>query len=581
MQFKQGTYIYDQLMFGLLGLMQMVGDDDIAEALKEESVETAKTVLEPKIIQDYMDLFEFIFEDLFSTEDNMDRINEVYNNIGETNIQEFLSSYRYRTVNEQRDDYTNGRIEIIASSILGQDDPKSVIDICSGQGVFLTEAILEGVAKEYSGIEICRDSAIVSKIKILIFGMNLGNIKCGDLFNEDYISNNASKYDAVFCHMPMNMKLEKEALVQTGLFDDYNANRLAKRDSEWAFIKVMQRLTSEKGRSVALVRAGILFTEMGKKYRRELVESGKLEAVILLPANILNSTSVQTALIVLSSNKTSVKMIDASSYYSEGRRVNYITDSDIDMIYDLYYREGADIYYSDDENPRKEFKNVSYDVVADNDYSFEPKRYLLNGSAAFKNAVKLGDLTERIFRGTQIKADDHDTMMELYGDETNCYLLNLSDISSGFINDNLENVNVDDFTRLKKYMLQQGDVVISARGTKISVAVADNLEDRNIIATGNLIVIRCKESLDPYYLKAFFESESGKNLLKSVQTGSMIFAINPKQIKEIAIELLEIEKQKMIGEKAKWMVDELKESKRRIETITEKLSHLFDESKEV
>ena len=70
----------------------------------------------------------------------------------------------------------------------------------------------------------------------------------------------------------------------------------------------------------------------------------------------------------------------------------------------------------------------------------------------------------------------------------------------------------------------------------------------------NLIVIRCKESLDPYYLKAFFESESGKNLLKSVQTGSMIFAINPKQIKEIAIELLEIEKQKMIGEKAKWMV---------------------------
>ena len=37
--------------------------------------------------------------------------------------------------------------------------------------------------------------------------------------------------------MPMNMKLDKDALVQTGLFDDYNAKRLAKRDSEWAFIK--------------------------------------------------------------------------------------------------------------------------------------------------------------------------------------------------------------------------------------------------------------------------------------------------------------------------------------------------------
>ena len=57
------------------------------------------------------------------------------------------------------------------------------------------------------------------------------------------------------------------------------------------------------------------------------------------------------------------------------------------MIYTI--GEGADIYYSDDEDPRKEFENVSYDVVADNDYSFEPKRYLLNGSAAFNNAVKL------------------------------------------------------------------------------------------------------------------------------------------------------------------------------------------------
>ena len=70
-------------------------------------------------------------------------------------------------------------------------------------------------------------------------------------------------------------------------------------------------------------------------------------------------------------------------------------------------------------------------------------------------------------------------------------------------------------------------------------------------------------------------------MLKSAQTGSSIFAINPKQLQEMSIELMSFDKQELIGEKAKWMTNELRDSNKRAAIIREKLNHLFDESKEV
>ena len=577
---KRGSYLHDQLLFGLLGIRHMFDREIIELAIHEETLGASYKVLESRVSAECKEILEFIYDDLFSTEESTERLRVIYGEMDNLAEVEFLSSYRYHAVDDDGTMYTNGRIEIIVSAILARDKPLRILDIGSGQGVFLSEAISQGIAEEYFGIEISKELAMISKIKMLVLGMNPSQIKIGNIFDENLQKDSVSQYDAVFCHMPMGKKLAKEILVDNGFFDDYNATRLSKRDSEWAFIKAMQRLTKTKGRSIALVRSGILFTEMGKAYRQELIESGRLEAVILLPSNLLNSTSIQTALIVLSSNNKVVKMINASAYYEKGRRINYITDSDVDMILDLYYNGGSIMSHLDNEEPSEEYEEIAYDIIADNDYSFEPKRYLLKGAASFNNPIKLGDVTDRIFRGVQIKADNHNSMMQLSGDEPNCYLLNLSDISNGFIDDSLEEANIDDLKRRMRYMVKQGDVIVSARGTKISVAVADNVEGRDIIATGNLIVIRCSDSLDPYYLKVFLDSDTGRNILESAQTGSAIFAINPKQLKEISIELFDIEKQKMIGQKAKNLVDKLRESHRCIEVVTQELSHLFNESRE-
>ena len=579
MLLKKDSYIYKQIAFGLLGLRRMFDDESLSSAFHNNSIQSAKEALERSVKPEHKAMFDFILESLFSTEEGTDRIEEVFSDIDSIEEISFVDSYRYNC-SDVLDDYTNGCIEEIAASIIANENPSSIMDLGSGQGVFLTTALCMDAAEDYHGIELNREYALVSQIKFLIFGLNPDNIKTEDVFNRTFDNKSIEKYDAVFCHMPLNMPLDPDIIVRAGLLDEFHAQRITKRESEWAFIKAMMEMINKQrhGMGVAWVRSSLLFSETGKEFRRDLIRKGLLEGIILLPPSMLNISGVQTALMIIRSNNDTVKMVDASGWAVSGRRANYITEGDIPLVLDLYYTGG--IHALRPEDPPS-YIEISTKEIADNDYSLEPTRYILKEHLQFEHEVKLSTVTEKIFRGVQIKADDHDTMSELYGCPPNCYLLNLSDISNGYIDEDLERVNIDDLKRYQRYILQPNDVVISARGTKISIAVADNIESRDIIVTGNLIAIRCGEDLDPYYLKAFFESNYGTAMLKAIQTGGAIFAINPRQLQEMSIELMDHSKQKLIGEKEKWMIDELRDSIKRAATIREKLTHLFDESKEV
>lgn len=114
----------------------------------------------------------------------------------------------------------------------------------------------------------------------------------------------------------------------------------------------------------------------------------------------------------------------------------------------------------------------------------------------------------------------------------------------------------------------------------ISTAVAENIKDRNIIATGNLIVVRCNDTLEPYYLKAFFDSDDGNLCLSVAQTGSTIFAINPKQLCELQYDAPDMEKQKRIAIKEESLIHELHESIHRVEALRRNIAGVYDCFKE-
>ena len=147
--------------------------------------------------------------------------------------------------------------------------------------------------------------------------------------------------------------------------------------------------------------------------------------------------------------------------------------------------------------------------------------------------IKLKEVAE-VFRGKSILKKDTTV--------GNIGILNISNIDNGEIDyTNMDSIEEDE-RKIKRYELDAGDVVLSCRGTAIKSAVFKK-QDRTIIASANLIVIRPKEIIVGDYIKIFFESPIGTAIIKSFQRGTTIMNINHLDIMEMEIPLLALEQQ--------------------------------------
>ena len=564
-------YTQNQITFGVLALNRMFERKALDDALAQDALSEAHETLNTAVRPEHRDILTFIFQDLFVFEEDARRIREILDTIDDIDVLDFVSAYRNRD-NEIHGSYTSGDIEKLATAVFAPSEFKTVMDIGCGQGVFLTETAIHEKAGELHGIEIKQEDAIVTRMKMLLLGQDVNRIRCEDVFDMDFRNPELPKSDAVFCHMPIKQRLESKQLLSCGLFDEKTAKRVSVHSSEWAYIRAMRKMMKKGGKGIAFIRASLLYRESEQEFRKELLESGMLEGVVLLPEGVLLNTGIQIAMLVLSENNNRIKMVNAASYYEKIKFRNVLTDTERNRILDLYFNGVANL---EDGNHSDDYIEVAPRTIADNTYSFDPMRYVLDEKVCFTNARKLSEGTQDIFRGAQITSDKQKEMSNLGGKAPNAYLLNLSNISNGYMDEALVEVHIDKIEKYKKYMLQDGDVIISARGTKISTAVAENIQDRNIIATGNLIVVRCNDTLEPYYLKAFFDSDDGNLCLSVAQTGSTIFAINPKQLCELQYDAIDMKKQKLIAEKEKALIDELRESIDRVETLRRNISGVY------
>ena len=564
--------IQNKITFGVLALNRMLERKALDDALAQDTLSEAHETLNTAVRPEHRDILTFIFRNLFAAEKDTQRIRETLDTIDDIDVPDFVNAYRNRD-NETHESYTSGDIEKLATAIFAPSESETVMDIGCGQGVFLTETAIREKSTELHGIELCKDDSIVAQMKMLLLGQDTNLIRCEDVFDIDFRNPELPQYDAVFCHMPPKQMLESKQLLSCGLFDEKTAKRVSVHSSEWAYIRAMRKMLKKGGKGIAFIRASLLYLESEKEFRKELLESGTLEGVVLLPEGLLLNTGLQIAMLVLSDNNDRVKMVNAASYYEKIKFRNVLTDTARNRILELYVNGGAN---PGDEIHSDDYTEVPPETIADNAYSFDPMRYVLDEKISFTNARKLSEGTRDIFRGAQITSDKQKEMSNLCGKVSNAYLLNLANISNGYMDEELVEVHIDKIEKYKKYMLQDGDVIISARGTRISTAVAKNIKDRNIIVTGNLIVVRCNDTLEPYYLKAFFDSDDGNLCLSVAQTGSTIFAINPKQLCELQYDAIDMEKQKRIAEKEESLIAELHESIDRIEMLRQNISGVYD-----
>lgn len=122
-------------------------------------------------------------------------------------------------------------------------------------------------------------------------------------------------------------------------------------------------------------------------------------------------------------------------------------------------------------------------------------------------------------------------------------VVNISNIGDYEIDyDGLDHLQEEE-RKVANYLLQEGDVLLPARGTAIRTAVFHE-QSYPCIASSNVIVIRPDQKvLNGYYLKVFLDSPIGNKMISGAQQGMVVMNISYKDLNVLEVPLPEISKQ--------------------------------------
>lgn len=369
-----------------------------------------------------------------------------------------------------------------------------------------------------------------------------------EIYNYGYHSN--TKYDLVI------------AIPKFGAISDtFLRNQMIANSWDLMATEILLKSLNEKGILKVVLTPKIIFSG-GKdsKFRKYLLDNYKLLEIADFPAGLFNNvTMVKTVLFTLSTGLS--ETIQVKKYVSDKplARNTECTLLNIDKEETISV---ADLQADDSWN-------ISLLLESDD----EVTQYKNTGLPM----VKLGDIAD-VFRG---KATSKLDSGEKVG------VINIADIIDNEIDYDRVSFVDDEQQKIIKYLLEDGDILISSRGTTIKVAMFKK-QDKQYIPAVNFNAIRIHESaktkIKSEYLKIFFASSIGQKLLASLQRGGVVMNINAKDLYSLNIPLLSLQEQQKIIDKYN---EEFTKYKCTLKQITERwnaakdnIDHIFLTKKE-
>lgn len=453
----------------------------------------------------------------------------------------------------------------LAARLMNVKPGMKVLDIGTGTGGFIRECSAVEPSASYVGLEINAELAVVAEIRCEILGID-AQIRLGNVFDGNDLDD---KFDVVFANYPMRMSPHSAGTFCSEYINKHAAHyrcfsRLPSLD--WVFNRKAYDCVGGPNRVVCIMANNSAWSIADKGVRRYFMELGIVEMVIALPPRIFETTGAGATMIVFSHGNTRTMMVDASDLCEKGRRMNTITDKNIDQILDACNNESNISRF------------VSFSDIADNQFVLSPTAYLCDDECVnVENGVELGSALS-IKRGAQIQAAALDEMSS--NTETDYQYLMSANIQNGIIDDELPYLSEID-ERLERYCIKNNNLILTKIGAPFKIAVAEVGENQHILANGNLYVMTVDETrADPYYVKAYLESDKGIAALNRISTGATFPTVGVEQLKKLIIPLPPLEEQRKIADEYRACITETKMLRRKLAKTIDRMRHLYDSSKE-
>ncbi|WP_035098057.1 N-6 DNA methylase [Anoxybacteroides tepidamans] len=478
---------------------------------------------------------------------------------------------RLQWVGEEHE--TPSTINNLAIELLNLDNG-SLYNGCLGIGSSFVAAAdyarRQGIHLELFGQEMNREAWAFAKINLFLHGIHNAHIELGDsLLDPKFLAGNEiMKFDYVYMNVPFGMNINRHELLQYDPFNRFVYAPVSKSSSDSAFIQHALASLNENGRAVLIVTNGVLFRATEQIMRKNLLSADLIEAVIALPENLFGYTAIQTNVLIVNKNKPQerkqkVLFINAVNEYGEVRRKRLLTEENIEKIRDVYLN-GAEIEkfskfveIADIEDGNLLCSKYLEDHEVET-YEFGVVKISSKHLENLSNQKTLGEIS-KIYRGINVSPS------QLEEGKGEFKLIKLSDVENGeVLVDEMTPANIRIQKSLDAYVVKEGDILISSRGTNIKIAIVPPHKG-TLILSQNFHGIRLHKEMDPYFVKAYLESPVGQYLLARIQTGTSIKNINTKDLQEIPIPVPSIEEQKAIGEKYRHTYDRYQQALQKVE----------------
>lgn len=263
-------------------------------------------------------------------------------------------------------------------------DPKpgdTVYDPACGTGGMLIEAIhhIDNDQLTYGrifGQENNLSTSAIARMNLYLHGAKDVKIMTGDTLRDpQFLSGDKLKtFNCVLANPPFSLKHWGADAFEN---DKYGRNIWgcpSDNNADFAWIQHMVASMNPKdGRVAVVLPQGVLF-HGGKdgRMRKQLVDSGLVEAVIMLKRGIFYGTGTAACILFLQQNKKKehigrVCMIDASGIYTAARAQDYMSEDDIMAVFKLYI---------DYQDVVEKCKIVTNREIADHDYTLAANSYI-------------------------------------------------------------------------------------------------------------------------------------------------------------------------------------------------------------
>lgn len=434
------------------------------------------------------------------------------------------------------------------------DTPKSIIDLalsmlhiqptdyvgnfCCGEGTFIRDAVENHSEAKYQGFEINFYEKCIAEMRAEFLGADI------KIDNTNVLTLNlADKFTKIFSNFPFMVKISDS---DSKIFQYIHKNipKASRRiSSDWVFITSIINNLDKNGKAIAIITPNSTTSRIDKEVRKFFVENGFIKSVIALPKNLMDFTSMPVVMIVLSFGNTEITFVNAIEEFTQGRRKNSLSADNIQRI----------------QKATKKDTNISItvpiDKIVENSFDLYPTKYILD-TPKIKNGIKFVSIIENIRRGASIKADELDTLMT--NEHTGLYYLMLNDIQEGIVNNNLPNIR-EIKPQYEGYCIDDKAFILSKNGPVFKTAFIENKPNEKVLVNGNMYIIHLDyNKINPYFLKAFFDSETGQTILRNNCTGSLLLTISIEELKNLVIPLPDINKQNQIANIYRGKLEEIK-----------------------